>query len=416
MTYGVFINYKHTHKHLAGRIYDFFVTKGAGPFMDDYAMNQDRDYRERLLHEVRNAPYFLCLLTEDALEELCTLNDSSDNEENIYFEEIKTAFESARKILVLTYGNIDYEVLGKLPKSISGIRYINHYKIPEENRPFYNVMEELHSRDIDYEILKDVVSWREIIKRKANTWLTSRGKLENDIASLNERFGRELVECVKRHDDFTGNSCIKEINMVCYAATIIINTDVAHIDRRAYDYGTMFNIFAQLLKEERFIFRLVVNAPLSVASKDAVNYSKLGNHAMMDNEEAVFLNTYANINKMIESGPYKTASTERRFTFTVTECVLPYAMFQIVYDEENSEKNHIKVDLYSCNMDSSADRRTMVIFRREDQENYDFFENQIKFFNSREMRRRSFELISQNHDRWMQAWTEYSNSESVRIF
>lgn len=33
--------------------------------MDDYAMNQDRDYRERLLHEVRNAPYFLCLLTED---------------------------------------------------------------------------------------------------------------------------------------------------------------------------------------------------------------------------------------------------------------------------------------------------------------------------------------------------------------
>ena len=307
-------------------------------------------------------------------------------------------------------------MLGKLPKSISGIRYINHYKIPEENRLFYNVMEELHSRDIDYEILKDVVSWREIIKRKANTWLTSRGKLENDIASLNERFGRELVECVKRHDDFTGNSCIKEINMVCYAATIITNTDVAHIDRRAYDYGTMFNIFAQLLKEERFIFRLVVNAPLSVASKDAVNYSKLGNHAMRDNEEAIFLDTYANINRMIESGSYKTASTERRFTFTVTECVLPYAMFQIVYDEENSEKNHIKVDLYSCNMDSSDDRRTMVIFRREDQENYDFFENQIKFFNSREMRKRSFELISQNHDRWMQAWTEYSNSGSVRIF
>lgn len=322
MTYGVFINYKHTHKHLAGRIYDFFVTKGVGPFMDDYAMNQDRDYRERLLHEVRNAPYFLCLLTEDAVEELCTLNDSSDNEENIYFQEIKTACESKRRILVLTYGNIDYDVLRKLSESISGIRYINHYKIPEENRLFYNVMDNLCTNDVDYEVLKDVVSWREIIKRKANTWLTSRGKLENDIASLNERFGRELVECVKRHDDFTGNSCIKEINMVCYAATIIINTDVARIDRRAYDYGTMFNIFAQLLKEERFIFRLVVNAPLSVASKDAVNYSKLGNHALMDNEEAVFLNTYANINRMIESGPYKTASKERRFTFTVTECVL----------------------------------------------------------------------------------------------
>ena len=83
-------------------------------------------------------------------------------------------------------------------------------------------MDNLCTNDVDYEVLKDVVSWREIIKRKANTWLTSRGKLENDIASLNERFGRELVECVKRHDDFTGNSCIKEINMVCYAATIII--------------------------------------------------------------------------------------------------------------------------------------------------------------------------------------------------
>lgn len=72
--------------------------------MDDYAMNQDRDYRERLLNEVRNAPYFLCLLTEDALEELCTLNDSSDNEENIYFEELKPHSKVQEKSLSLHTG------------------------------------------------------------------------------------------------------------------------------------------------------------------------------------------------------------------------------------------------------------------------------------------------------------------------
>ena len=32
--HGAFINYKRTHMHLAGRIYDYFMHKGFMPFMD----------------------------------------------------------------------------------------------------------------------------------------------------------------------------------------------------------------------------------------------------------------------------------------------------------------------------------------------------------------------------------------------
>lgn len=408
MTYGVFINYKHTHKHLAGRIYDFFVTKGAGPFMDDYAMNQDRDYRERLLHEVRNAPYFLCLLTEDAVEELCTLNDSSDNEENIYFEEIKTAFESARKILVLTYGNINYDVLKKLPESISGIKYINHYKIPEENRLFYNVMDNLCTNDVDDEVLKDVVSWRGLNKSKANVLISSRKEIEEKFGTYNMIFGTDYITAIMNNAESVGMNRVKEINLVCYAATAVLCNNRQYIDRLAYDHGVLFKIFSCLLKDQEFSLRLVINAPLSSATADTIRYSKLGNSAFAaDDEEQIFLNSYASIAQLIHTEPYETAHRLRRFSFLVTDCALPYAMFQVVYKKGFEEYNHIKIDLYSCGIDTTKERRSMLIFERDNVDNYNFFNGQIKLFNNGEARARSKQMIEENHRRWIEAWDVY---------
>lgn len=95
----------------------------------------------------------------------------------------------------------------------------------------------------------------------------------------------------------------------------------------------------------------------------------------------------------------------------VTDCVMPYALFQIIYKDGYQEFNHIKVDLYSCNLDSAVERRCMMIFQKDDPDNYSFFEKQIKFFNSKASKKRSDSLIRENHEQWLAAWDESKDDE-----
>ena len=396
--HGIFINYKREQKHLAGRIYDYFEAKGASPFMDECSMRQE-DFRDALSREIIEAPYFLCLLTEEALEDLL----SPGYEKKEYYKEIKLACEhkDRKRIFVLLYGNIDFDNLIGLPPDIEYIKNVNHYTIPADAHFFKPTMDRLYSEDISERVLMENLDWSDFSISRSNVWLNSRREIEKDVASLENRFGRDFVNSIRDGKKFEGNYIIKEINLVCYAANIILFKSPNYLDRRAYDRGLMFNIFTNLLKDPDFSFRLVINAPESLASGDAQKYSKLGNSSFEDNEELVFLSSYASVNKMAS---YEEALERRRFRFMVTDCVLPYAMFQITYKDGYEEYNHIKVDLYSCNLDSSTERRSMIIFQKNDPDNYSFFEKQIQFFNNRENKIRSDELINKYHEHWISLW------------
>lgn len=82
-------------------------------------------------------------------------------------------------------------------------------------------------------------------------------------------------------------------------------------------------------------------------------------------------------------------------------------MFQVVYKKGFEEYNHIKIDLYSCGIDTTKERRSMLIFERDNVENYNFFNGQIKLFNNGEARARSKQMIEENHLRWIEAWDVY---------
>ncbi len=49
----------------------------------------------------------------------------------------------------------------------------------------------------------------------------------------------------------------------------------------------------------------------------------------------------------------------------------------------------------------------MLIFERDNVENYNFFNGQIKLFNNGEARARSKQMIEENHLRWIEAWDVY---------
>lgn len=401
-SHGVFISYKRSHKHLAGRIFDYFNYREMAPFIDEHSLHQSQSFWKDIEKEIQSSPYFLLLLTEDGLEDLL----SENHQETALFFEIKTAFENNKDIRILSYGDVNLEKLNYLPKEIQSLKNITVYKIPEDSRFFFPLMNELYQKDFDPKEMVERIGWNQALKRRVNTFIVDRAELEQNYASFNHRFGKEfmlnLLESEKNKE-----SRIKEINLICYAANVIFTPNRSLIDRKAFDYGTMFNVFKRLLEDDDFYLRIITVAPFSTPVGDAIEYQRLGNSALMDEEQMVFLSSYAGIERLKRDEPFKTAFIQRRFLYYVTECALPYAIFQVIYKDPWKELNHVKVDLYSVGMDSSMDRRTMIFFEYDplQKANYDFFVHQFQYL-LQEARRRSKKLISKNHEEWMKKWEE----------
>ena len=401
--HGIFICYKRSHSYLAGRVYDFFKYKGLDPFMDEQNMHRTNNFPEMLKNEIISTPYFLCILTEDGLADLL----SESYAENVYFKEIKTALDSGRDIIILREEVVTYEKFRDIPDEDvrEGLKVIHSNIISDNNEAFTHVLELIY-QSIDLAKLKGVINWREYTQLNSNVLLLQRNELQDTTATLENRFGAEFVQCVRDRKEFTGQYIIKEINMACYSANMIFTADRDMLDRNSYDLGMMFRIFANLLKDPDFNLRMVLNAPGSFAAQDAVDYRKLGNSSFEEYPEAVFLSSFSNIHKLMGIEPYSSASQQRRFSLILTECCLPYAIFHVVYKKGWEELNHVKIDLYSINIDSSEERRSMLIFEKDNKADYDFFVNQFVYLRQSSFQKRSRKLIRENEDRWLQEWED----------
>lgn len=395
--YGVFINHRHDNRHLAGRIYDFFSSKGMNPFLDIYSLHQGR-YKDDIIEIIEQSPYFLCVLTPGSLDNL-----NPDDPEAMYYQELEAAFTSeATKVLVVTLG--EFNVPKSLPDKIKGLAGCHYYTLTKDMSNFYSVMEQLYSQDISQKTLIDLLDWKDRCTARSGTFLAARTVIESELATLENRFGRELIEAVKSGNEFTGEQKIKQIRMSCYAASIIFTPQRDMLDHYAYDRGLLFNIFAQLLRDPDFSLEIIINAPSSCAVNDAVDNMKLGNSSLESCPEAVFYGSYAGVTALKEHDSiFAQAVKEKRFRFMVTENVLSYALFQIIYKDAWKEYNHIKVDLYSEGINSSMERRCMIIFEESDKDNYSFFEARYNYIRNV---RKSKNLIAAHNDEWLAEWEE----------
>lgn len=390
--YGVFISHRHADWILAGRIYDILNQRGFHPFLDAGSMRQG-DFHETLATCVKEAPYFLLVLTEHTFQNV-------DPEDFIY-KEIKTALETkGKKFLLLAEQGFQFP--RELPQEISGIQRYHCYECGRTN--FLDVLNRICQDDIKPDVLKQALDWRLYTQSHSGTFLSSRKNIERDFASLGHRFGMDRVRCIQDGKPYHGENHIHFVHLSCYAAGIIFTPTKNMVDEQAYDRGLMFNILANLLDDEEFSLEVVINAPGCWATTDAISNQRLGNSALEAYPEAIYLSSYCTIQQLIREDPiFRKAYQERRFRFMVTEKAMPYSLFQIEYKPGYEEYNHIKVDIYSEGIISNMDRRCMVIFQKDDPDNYSFFQKRYQYFrNVKESRA----LIAANHDRWMHEWDQ----------
>lgn len=376
------------------------VSKNVKCFYAPHTIPKGEDFQQILPEVMKNVKVFVLLLTPNFF-------DGCSKEDDTVFLELKEALANENiKFLPVTFIGFNYHNENLSMFTPEQINRFKHKSAFEYHTAYSFKFAELIQKicELRNSAAGAQTDWKELYVQKAGTYLASRAVIESEIATLENRFGKEFIECVKAGKVFDGEQRIKYIRMSCYAASVIFTPHLDMLDHQAYDHGMMFNIFAQLLRDPDFSLEIVTNAPSSCAVADAVKYEKLGNSSLEACPEAVFFGSYAGVTNLIKTDEvFAAAVKEKRFRFMVTENVPPYALFQIVYKDKWRGYNHIKVDLYSEGLDSSMNRRSMIIFETDDPENYNFFVARHNYIrNARE----SKALISSHNDEWIAAWED----------
>jgi len=424
MAHGIFISYRHENRHLAGRIYDFLKDRGLDPFMDDYDIKEEA-WTEALKREIDDAPYFLCLLTEadkDYLEGLVGVDiENSKSTEYVFYKEIAEAFKDKSKgnktVLIIAYG-FDYKSNNAFPDEIRELNSTQATHFSEDNGLFFSSMNNLVNDRINIDQIISL-NWKNYLAHQKNASIFQRKLIEDRFLAANYVYGEQLVEnafnCEEPYEgnERITNERIKQINIACYTANLLFKPERNIIDDRAHDNkATMYHVLSYLLNDEQdFTLNIVTTAPQSIGSKDATKYSKLANSRVKGKEEYAFLRSYATLYNLMydpktkSEHAFSTALDQDRLRCHVTECALPYAIFNVVFKDEWSHLNYVKVDLYSLGLKSNTQRRSMVFFEsiEEHRENYEFFTNQFDEIFDSSISIKDIQK-SQKHAKWMKEY------------
>lgn len=394
MKNGVFISYRRAYAHFAGRIHDYLAYRGFDPFMDVYILRQGH-FEEKLMDEISDCPYFLLALQKGCLDNL--------SENDTFCKEIAAALKCKRPEDILIVGDSDFKMpeAEMLPECIRELPEFHCNTITHEH--FGEEMMDL-TRRISADKISDAINWKEYVLKNGKTIISSRSVIENSYATMNNRFGRELIEAVKQGKHYDGEQTIRQIRMSCYAASIIFNPARDMVDDKAFDNGLLFNVFGELLRDPEFSLEILINAPDSPGAKVAIENNMLGNSALEEIPEAVFYGAYAGITRLIGEDPvFKEAYRTKRFRFYLTDMVMNGAIFQIEYKQQWREFDHLKYDIYSYNLTTNMDRRSMLFFRAEDTENYN---HMVEIYRYLKSHRYKHTVVAARHNAWLEKWKE----------
>ncbi|MDO4486945.1 MAG: hypothetical protein Q4C46_10205 [Bacillota bacterium] len=249
----------------------------------------------------------------------------------------------------------------------------------------------------DEEVNSVKSKWQEIIEERYN----SRQNIEKMRVSLEENSGKLLSR--QDVDGILGK--VKDrLNIrvnnrrIAYKATLICYTGASFINKKDVTQAREGNAeevsdaFISFIKTERTAFDLIITNPYSNAAVDAARFGKLGNNNFKTRRKDVpsyvnttepFENAYSSIVKQINTNTDIQRKMENNeLNIFITDISLPYALFKIDYVDEYSYLNYIRIDLYSPFLSSNSERKSIIISKIKNKEEYDFFNREIDAYKS----------------------------------
>ncbi len=156
-----------------------------------------------------------------------------------------------------------------------------------------------------------------------------------------------------------------------FASNLFVNPEVA-------DFGhfvrgetiSMAEAMNKIMAETEATMALVLTKPTEYNLLDVE--TKIPNHRAGGAAGAIRSAVVAVYNMLTSNTVYRDLNG-RRFEFYLSKISMPFGIFNVVFGGEYERFNHIKIDLYSAELNNEDDRRSFIIWQYDDPTNYQFF-------------------------------------------
>ena len=221
------------------------------------------------------------------------------------------------------------------------------------------------------------------LKDKLKIWLDgirhyNPVKHENNLLMLD----RKRIQDIHTIDDRLHISdgyykSIRKIRILNFAGNLLINPEIGDSGHIEQMKDIKLNqAMEMIMRESTAALELILTKPTRY-NLTALE-TKVANQRAGSSTSAVYSAIY-NVYKMLsdKSSVYYSAwnSLPARFCFYVMKVSIPFAIFNVEFLDKYREFNHVKIDLYSASLDNEDNRRSFVIWQKDDPANYSFFVN-----------------------------------------
>lgn len=164
---------------------------------------------------------------------------------------------------------------------------------------------------------------------------------------------------------------IRRIRLMNLTSNLVLNPQVADAEHRQQSKTSIPNLIQKILKETNAPFELILVEPHQANLYDCSK--KITNRNLETIDDLVY-NSWETIKKMIcTDSIYEKAYKENRFRCFSVNISIPYAIFNVEFQGKYKQYDHVKIDLYSSKITSENQRRSFIVWREDDPDNYDFF-------------------------------------------
>ncbi len=219
-----------------------------------------------------------------------------------------------------------------------------------------------------------------LMRKRLSEWL-NRYVRDDRLARSNCNVIMEQRDKIHQHYPFEsrfhiddGNyKFVRKIRLMNLTSNLLLTPQLSDAKHLGQSRGPLSETICRVLKETNALFELVLAEPNRANIKDC--YTKITNRNTEKLEDVVYSSWETIYQEICSDSIYGQAYRENRFKCFFIKYGLPYALFNVEFDDEHSQYNHVKIDLYSLNIESEDQRRSFVIWKEDDSENYNFFVN-----------------------------------------
>jgi len=218
----------------------------------------------------------------------------------------------------------------------------------------------------------------ELMKESLRLWLVNNvrddrpPKSENNLLMKSRHDIQYLYTIENRlHLNDGGYQHIHKIQIMNLASNLLVNPELADMEHIQQSPVKLSDAIQKILQESNATLDLMLIEPHSANLRDSV--TKMANSNAGSRENLIYSAWETIYNNLCSDTIYKKAYDQHRFRCFSINVGIPYALFNVEFDNEYQKYDHVKIDLYSSEIGNENQRRSFIVWKDIDFENYIFF-------------------------------------------